>query len=513
MIANREGLPVGWVVASLSELVEIGRGNTDPNESPDVPFNYVALENVSKGSGKLVGFRPTCGRDIGSTKSVFCEGDVLYGKLRPYLQKALVAPFDGVSVTDLISLAPRIGVNARYIHRYLLGPQHLDYITPLLAGIRMPRLRKADIERMPVPIPGSNEQRRIVAKIEALQERSDAAKQALDAIPPLLERFRQSVLAAAFRGDLTRDWREQSPDVEPASVLLERIRAERKTRIVEDAAEKARAKAEEKARKAGKDWREEDDAMVLEKERGKADARYQTPAPLELADLPSLPPTWSWATYDEVVEVQLGQRRAPEFRDEEARPYIRSANITWSGLDLSDVKVMGFADPCRLLLKPGDVLLNEASGSKTEVGKPALWNGEVSGCCFQATVLRLRAYSADLLPRWIYFHCLRDALLAEYAARCPGLGIIHLTAKLMRSWPIPVAPLEEQEELASRLTNLLDGAASQESSLATARSRVGQLEQAVLATAFRGGLVPQDPDDEPASNLLKRIREQRAQSV
>ncbi len=86
-----------------------------------------------------------------------------------------------------------------------------------------------------------HEQRRIVSKLESLLARSRRAKEALDAIPALLERFRQSVLAAAFRGDLTADWRAQHPDVEPASKLLERIRAERRLRWEEAELEKMRA--------------------------------------------------------------------------------------------------------------------------------------------------------------------------------------------------------------------------------------------------------------------------------
>ncbi|QLH38561.1 MAG: hypothetical protein HWD60_05800 [Defluviicoccus sp.] len=68
-----------------------------------------------------------------------------------------------------------------------------------------------------------------MAKIEAVLARSARAKEALDAIPALLDRYRQSVLAAAFRGDLTADWRAQHPDVEPASELLERIRRRRRS--------------------------------------------------------------------------------------------------------------------------------------------------------------------------------------------------------------------------------------------------------------------------------------------
>jgi type I restriction enzyme S subunit len=84
-----------------------------------------------------------------------------------------------------------------------------------------------------------------VEKIEALTARSRKAREALEAIPELLDQFRQSVLAAAFRGDLTADWREQNPDVEPAEALLERIRVERRKRWEEAELEKMRAKGKE----------------------------------------------------------------------------------------------------------------------------------------------------------------------------------------------------------------------------------------------------------------------------
>ncbi len=156
-----------------------------------------------------------------------------------------------------------------------------------------------------VPLPPLNEQKRIVAKLEALRGHSSRARAALEAVEPLLERFRQSVLAAAFRGDLTRKWREQHPDVEPAEVLLERIRAERKARWVDEEAEKARAKAEEKARKAGQAWDSSDDHKVLQRERAKAAEKYVEPEPLDTTGLPELPNGWCWARVEKNVGATL----------------------------------------------------------------------------------------------------------------------------------------------------------------------------------------------------------------
>ncbi|MCK5941928.1 MAG: hypothetical protein KAI24_08180, partial [Planctomycetes bacterium] len=379
--------------------------------SDQVVVSFVPMAAVSEVAGQITAAEDKPYEEVRKGFTHFADGDVIWAKITPCMENGKSAVASGLTnglgcgSTEFMVLRSHGAVLPAYLHRFMRQESYRRRAKRTMkSGVGQARVPKEFVLESEVPLAPLNEQRRIVAKLEALQERSDAAKEALDAIPPLLERFRQSVLAAAFRGDLTRDWRRQNPNVEPASALLERIRAERKARFIEDAAEKARARAEDKARKSGMDWREADNVAVLEKERSKAEARYKAPTRPEETELPSLPPTWSWATYDEVVEVQLGQRRAPEFRGEEERPYIRSANITWSGLDLGDVKTMGFADPGRLLLKPGDVLLNEASGSKAEVGKPALWNGELSGCCFQATVLRLRAYSDELLPKWIYFH-------------------------------------------------------------------------------------------------------------
>ena len=129
-------------------------------------------------------------------------------------------------------------------------------------------------------MPPLAEQRRIVAKIEALQERSRRAREALSEVGPLLEQFRQSVLAAAFRGDLTADWRAAHPNVEPASELLQRIRAERRRRW-----EQAElAKYEAKGQKPPKNWKD----------------KYKEPEPVDDSDLPELPDGWVWATIDEL---------------------------------------------------------------------------------------------------------------------------------------------------------------------------------------------------------------------
>src|SRR5271166_7150191 len=115
-----------------------------------------------------------------------------------------------------------------------------------------------------------------------------------------------------------------------------------------------------------------------------------------------LPPGWVTARLDQVAEVRLGRQRSPKNHSgDRMRPYLRAANVTWSGLDLSDVKEMNFTDDESAVyeLRAGDVLLTEASGSASEVGKPALWRDEIEGCCFQNTLLRVRSRAP--LPEYL----------------------------------------------------------------------------------------------------------------
>ena len=119
-----------------------------------------------------------------------------------------------------------------------------------------------------------------------------------------------------------------------------------------------------------------------------------------------LPPGWAQATMSDVAEVHLGRQRSPQHHSgDQMRPYLRSANVTWSGIDLGDVKEMNFddADFERYRLRNGDLLLNEASGSSNEVGKPAVWRGEIDGCCFQNTLLRIQPRELD--RRYVYWYC------------------------------------------------------------------------------------------------------------
>lgn len=224
-----------------------------------------------------------------------------------------------------------------------------------------------------------------------------------------------------------------------------------------------------------------------------------------------LPSGWQRRSIGEVTEVQLGRQRSPQnHTGPQMRPYLRSANVTWDGISLTDVKEMNFDDDdfTTYRLEPGDLLLNEASGSPGEVGKPAIWDGQIENCCFQNTLLRVR--SDDIDVRYLYWYCFASALSGRFGDAGRGVNIRHLGKRGLLQFPIPIAPSDQQGEVADRLDEQFEQTKRLMKTAELILNRVDALRQAVLAQAFAGQLVPHDPDDEPASALLERIHASHA---
>lgn len=218
------------------------------------------------------------------------------------------------------------------------------------------------------------------------------------------------------------------------------------------------------------------------------------------------PSDWRLTTIGEVAAVQLGRQRSPQHHSgPQMRPYLRSANVTWRGFSLGDVKQMNFDDGDfeRYRLEPGDLLLNEASGSPNEVGKPAIWNGEIKNCCFQNTLLRLRSHEIE--TSYLYWYCYAAARSGRFGDAGRGVNIRHLGKQGLARFPIPVAPSSQRREIVKGLEAELGKAALIEQTTKSALDRVAELRRSILSMAFSGRLVSQDPNDELATTLLERV--------
>jgi type I restriction enzyme S subunit len=138
----------------------------------------------------------------------------------------------------------------------------------------------------------------------------------------------------------------------------------------------------------------------------------------------ALPAGWARCELRAIADVQLGRQRSPKnHAGPNMKPYLRAANVTWKGLALDDVKEMHFSpsEVEAFRLREGDILLAEASGSASEVGKPALWHSEIPDCCFQNTLLRVR--SEHVNPRYLLWYFKWMALAGQFARGSRGVGI------------------------------------------------------------------------------------------
>ena len=217
-------LPEGWIWARLGQITHVIKDHIDPNEKPEEEFNYLSIENIESESGELVNFSPTLGKDIHSTKLVFTNQDLLYSKLRPYLNKVHVPKFSGVSATDLIPLRPEGGIPREYIAYYLRTQRVVEYANQKVRGIQLPRLPVDDLLSLFIPIAPLKEMNRIVLKINDLFSLAKAIENMVKRAKDRADRIDQAILAKAFRGELV----PQDPNDEPASVLLQRLKSKTK---------------------------------------------------------------------------------------------------------------------------------------------------------------------------------------------------------------------------------------------------------------------------------------------
>ena len=478
-----QDLPTGWARAAIADI----------SHKPQYGWTTRA---TSKGSGlRLLRTTDISEGRIDWSTVPFCEseppkpgqfliqsGDILVSRAGSVGLSALIHECPAsVFASYLIRLRVRTGIDERFFHYFLQSPSYWEQVSQVSAGIALQNINAKKLASFTLQVAPLAEQRRIVAEVEKQFTRLDASVTALKRVQANLKRYRASVLNAACEGALVPTEAElaraEGRDYETADRLLQRILAERRAR-----------------------WE------AQEKRRGK----YKEPVAPDTSDLRELPVGWAWASLSLIGQVRLGRQRSPKrATGPHMRPYLRAANVTWDGLDLSDVKEMDFSpkefDTYRL--RRGDILLAEASGSADEVGKPAVWDGQIDGCCFQNTLIRVRV-SPEVVP-YLYYHLLSDARSGALGRAARGVGIHHLGAQRTESWIVALPPLAEQRRIVAEVERRLSVIQQAEAAVEANLTRAERLRQSILKQAFSGKLVPQDPDDEPASVLLERIRAER----
>jgi type I restriction enzyme S subunit len=338
---------------------------------------------------------------------------------------------------------------------YLL-PAYLKLINDYTSSVTVKHLSSKTLQDLPIPLPSVGVQDALVARIEELFAEIDDGERALRDALSATETHRRAVLKAAVLGDLTSSWRARNPPSETGEALLERIRADRRTRWMSN------------ARSVGR--------------------KYVEPTPV-IENLPELPPGWCWATLQELAflsgGVTVDKKRKPAQPIDV--PYLRVANVQRGHLDLDVIKAITIdaADIEALRLRDGDILLNEG-GDRDKVGRGWVWREELPTCVHQNHVFKARpatdAIRSELVS--IYLNELGRRFFLDESKQTTNLASIAISK--VSAAPVAVPPPAEADVIIGMLADLMAGDLSP--SIRDGLALAGNLRQSILAAAFRGEL-------------------------
>lgn len=336
-------------------------------------------------------------------------------------------------------LSPKPAILRRFLTHAL---NNLDWM-PYVGGSTRLKLTQEGMRRIKIPLPPLDEQRRIVAKLDGFFGRSNAARNEVDYIPNLVARYKQTVIGAAYRGELTAIWREcNASDVRP-------FLAEHRIEILE---------------------------------RPSADA---------------LPDGWAWVAAGSLCAIKggitLGKKR-PDGSALVELPYLRVANVQRGWLNLDTMKTISVThkEAEALLLRPGDVLMNEG-GDRDKLGRGWVWEGQIPRCIHQNHVFRLRPRAEGIPGTYIshYANEFGQQYFVDEGKQTTNLASISMSK--VSALPVPVAPPGEMSLIVQRIDLLFSRINQLANEASRAADLLNRLEASILGKAFRGELVGSGP--------------------
>ena len=305
------------------------------------------------------------------------------------------------------------------------------------------------------------------------------------------KQLRQKILDLAIRGQLV----PQDSSDEPASVLLEKIRAEKQTLFEQ--------------KKIKKDKKSSYITCDLSPYR-KYTEHFADGSSKDITDeIPfDIPENWAWCRLEEIGVSELGKTLNSNKDTGELTPYLCSINIHWTCINLEEVKKTRFTkeEQRKYILLKNDLLVCEGG----DIGRCFIWDLPIP-MYYQNALHRIRFYN-EINPFFFKFaieYYKNIHILDKYSK---GVTIKHLTKTALHSICFPLPPLSEQRRIVEKIEELLALVDDLETNKTDLQSYIKQAKSKVLEMAVRGELVPQNPEDEPASVLLERIKKEQKSS-
>ncbi len=477
--------PIGWKWTTLGEMAQtIQYGYTEKaNESPVGP-KFLRITDIQGGQVNWNEVPFVRINEENRIKYLLRPGDLVFARTGATVGKSFLLTGqipEAVFASYLIRLRLYYELSEKFVYTFFQSRSYWEQIEHSKLGIGQPNVNGTTLAKLIIPLPPLPEQHRIVAKIEELFSDLDAGVAALQKVKAELKRYRQAVLKAAIEGKLTEEWRRRRPaDYESTARLLERIKSER--------AKNGKSKKLPPIDRS--DSRQERSGMTL---------------------LPELPEGWEWTSVSEISEsMKNGIYKEKQFYNDDGVACLRMYNIENGAIIWKDIKRMKLtaAEIKEYSLNPGDVLVNRVN-SRELVGKAAPIPNGLEPCVYESKNIRLRLWPGLMQSNYVgyCFQVFSQQYFNFNAQQVVGMASIN--QRQVGAMPIPLAPLLEQEQIVSEVELRLSAADEAEKTVEASLKQAERLRQSILKKAFEGKLVPQDPSDPPASELLENVKRNR----
>jgi type I restriction enzyme S subunit len=476
--------------------------NIQPEDSPNVEFTYFDIGGIDNDNNRIVEANTVTGRSAPSrARQSVRKGDTLFSTVRTYLRKIARVEQDypnPIASTGFAVLRAAKGVSSEFLFFQVLSENFLRPLHALQTGSSYPAVRTRDVFAQPIVLPPTGEQERIAAKLSAAFSTVERAETAARRAQHRLDQYRAAVLDAAFCGELTRAWRETRKTENI-------VRDDGKT-MLQSLLGARRALWEE-----GELYRFQAADKIPKDERWKL--RYREAIQPNINGLPKEPKGWAWISIDQ-LSWHSGYGTSVKCTYEGQGPAVlRIPNIRNRVISFEDLKFAASLNEFKNedFVAPGDLLLIRTNGSKDLIGRAAVVVSKpAKQCSFASYLIRFRLVGDQTTWSWVSLvwgsSILRSGLESRAATTA---GQYNVSLSGLADLAIPLPPIDEQTEIVGEAERRMAAADRLASALEQQVVRAHATRHALLREAFSGRLVPQDPNDESASVLLKDIRAAR----
>jgi type I restriction enzyme S subunit len=406
-------VPSNWRWANLEMIADYGgRGNVTPNAIKNEDW-ILDLEDIEKSSSRLTQKVVASDRKTTSNKAVFEAGDVLYGKLRPYLDKVIVADESGFCTTEIVPITPAAGIDSHWLRISLKSPHFLRFVTDKSYGMKMPRLGTKDAKASLHAVPPYVEQKRIVAKVNELMSLCDDLEAAQNQRGSIRTAVRKSAIdsisTATTPDELNIAWKRISNNWTTFSGDLDGISSLRQLIL---------------------------DLLMSDNSVGNE----------------SQESNWAIKKFGDLGDCRLGKMLDKAKNTGELHPYLRNTNVQWFRIDKSDIAEMRVStnEVDEFTLKADDLLICEGG----QPGRCSIVSAAEEGLLFQKALHRFRPnQSTDV--KFVAYSLMRASMNGTLERLFTGVTIKHLTGQSLKSFEIALPSVIEQRLIAAKVDKLM----------------------------------------------------------